>query len=316
MEITFTDPNIMYFLLGVPLLIAAYLYNIKYKKKAALRFSNFEAVSRVFKTSNIVSHNALAFSISLLIFVSLVLAASGSTLWYEGRSSKVDYVIAIDASASMTADDFSPNRLEAAKKAAKQFVDVLPRDARAAVISFSGTSFVEQQLTDDFDAVRETIGKMEISEIAGTDIAGALITATNLLISETRPKVIVLFTDGRSTVGVPIEIAMDYVNNAKIITYTIGMATAEGGKIAGTEAKSTIDEESLREVAYITGGKYYGVSSEKEFENVCSSIIKECAAILEKKKISIRLAPLLLSIILILLIFQWILSFTKYNNLP
>lgn len=311
MEITFNDPNNLYFLLGIPLLIAAYIYNVRYKKKAALKFSNFEAVSRVFKPAEVLTHNSLAFAVSLIIFVCLVLAASSATLWYNGQSSKVDFILAIDASASMTADDFTPNRLEEAKNSAKDFIDKLPSDARAAVISFSGTSFVEQQLTDSFNDVKNSIDKIEIKEISGTDISNAMITATNLVIAENRPKTMVLLTDGRSTVGVPIETAIDYAKNAHITVYTIGMGTEEGGKILGSEAKSMIDEKTLMDIAYATNGKYYLAGSKEDLNKAYAEISNE-----RKQYISIRLAPLLLSVILFLLIIQWIMSFTRYNNLP
>lgn len=311
MEITFSDPKNLYFLIGIPLLVVAYVYNIKYKKKAALKFSNFEAISKVFKPAKIITYNSLAFFVSVIIFVCLVLAASGATLWYAGKSTNVDFVLAIDASASMTADDFNPDRLASAKNAAIKFVDGLPKDANLAVLSFSGTSFVEQELNNDFEKAKESIKNIEIKEIGGTDIANALITSTNLMISSSRPKVIVLLTDGRSTVGVPLEIAIDYVKNAHIIVYTIGMGTDKGGKIVGSEVISSIDEQSLMEIAYGTEGKYYAAIDEIKLDKAYFEISNA-----RKQYISIRLAPLLLSIILFLLIIQWILSFTKYNSLP
>ena len=256
MEVIFTDPNNLYFLFGIPLLIAAYVYNLKYKKKAALKFSNFEAISRVFRPTKLLTHNMLAFSVSLLILIFLVLAASGTTLWYFGKSNNVDFVLAIDASASMTADDFSPNRLEVAKNAAKEFVDNMPRDARIAVVAFSGTTFVEQELTADFNKAKESIDKIDIKEVGGTDIGNALVTSTNLVLMETRPKTIILLTDGRSTVGVPVEKGIDYVNNAHITVYTIGIGTTKGGKFSGSEAISTIDEELLMKLAFNSNGQY------------------------------------------------------------
>ena len=311
MEITFSDPRALYFLLGIPVLLVAYVYNINYKKKTALKFSNFEAVYRVFKPAKIFSYNILAFFVSLVIFVCLVLAASGATVWYNGKTSNVDFVVAVDSSASMTADDFEPNRLEAAKDAASNFVEKLPRNAKAAVLSFSGTSFVELGLTNDFKKTKETIKAIEIKEIAGTDIANAVITSVNLLMPETRPKVIVLLTDGRSTVGVPLELAVDYARKNHVVVYAIGIGTIEGGKFAGSEAISTIDEEALKGLAEETNGVYHAARNKKELARVYDEISNE-----KKQYVNIRLAPLLLSVILFLLVVQWILSFTKYNSLP
>lgn len=311
MEISFTDPNNLYFLLGVPVLILAYVYNIKYKKKSALIFSNFEAISRVFKPGRRFASNTFAFFISLAIFVSLILAASGATLWYFGQSNDVDYVLAIDSSVSMTADDFEPNRLGAAKVAAESFVDQLSSDAKVAVLSFSGTSFIEHELTGDFGAIKESIKQIEVKDIAGTDVSNAMITSSNLMLLSDRPKAIILLTDGRSTVGVPVDYALEYMKEAKIVVHTIGVGTEEGGTFAGEDIKSTLDSESLTSIAEETEGAYYAVRNLDEIKDAYTEILSG-----KKEYIKIRLGPLLISVILVLLIFQWLLAFTKYNSLP
>jgi len=112
----------------------------------------------------------------------------------------------IDASGSMLADDYTPNRLEAAKKSAIEFVDSLNRGTKVGIISFAGTSFLLQSLTEDVFQVKEAINKISSIKAGGTAIGDSLVLAVNTFkISENlnKGKSIVLLTDGRNNVGKP-----------------------------------------------------------------------------------------------------------------
>ena len=118
------------------------------------KFANFEALSRVTGSMNL-SMNLPLLLLRFFTLLFLILALSGPIIWYMGKGGDFNFVIAIDSSGSMLADDFSPNRLEAAKGAASEFVDSVSKGSELALLSFSGTSLLKETLTDDFDKIKE-----------------------------------------------------------------------------------------------------------------------------------------------------------------
>src|SRR6056297_992390 len=136
MYIEFVRPEFLLFLLAIPLIVLIHFYSLKTSKKKAMKFANFEAIGRV-KGIDLFSKNIVILIISLLIVLFIGLAVSGITLHYRAESSSFSFVIAIDSSSSMEADDFSPNRLEVAKSTAINFIEKSPISTRIGIISFS-----------------------------------------------------------------------------------------------------------------------------------------------------------------------------------
>ena len=149
MIITFEDPIYLWMLWLLPLLILTHFYSIRYVKKRALRFANFEAMKRISGKKR-VSTNWLVMLLRASTIFFMTLAAAGAVFWYSGTASNATFVLAIDASGSMLADDFEPNRLEAAKQAALLFSDTVSLGAEIGVVSFSGVGQVEQKPTNNF----------------------------------------------------------------------------------------------------------------------------------------------------------------------
>lgn len=310
MEISFSNPGYLWLLLGVPLLIIAYIYNIKYKKRAALKFSNFEAISRVFETE-LLPHGTFQIIISLFVYTLLVLAATGTSIWYIGQSSEISYVLALDSSISMTAEDYKPSRLEAAKEAAITFVEELPVNTKVGVVSFSGASFVDERLSDSHFKIISTIEGINIREIGGTNLGEAIISSVNLLSVIEEPKSIILLTDGQDTVGMGVEEGIKYAKKNHIIVHTIGIGTEEGGVFGGIDVRSQLDEEILKIIAQETNGMYFRAEDKDQLKQAYSDISQSAM-----QKIEIKLSLLFLLSIIILLLFNWIMSFTKYCDLP
>ncbi len=314
MKIVFDNPNFLWFLLGIPLMILAHFYNWKFKKKQALMFSNFEAISRVFEPPKVPPY-PLQIGFRILIFIVLVFAAAGINLWYIGPSTDINFAIAIDTSSSMSSQDISPSRLGVAKETAIAFVDSLPINAKVATISFAGTSFVESTLTDNKNQVKESIAKMKLKPTGGTDLGEAIVSSANLLLDdkENKSKSIILITDGQSTVGLPLRDAIKYVQDHFITVNTIGIGTKEGGDILGKdELKVTqLDETTLKEIAQYTGGRYYEATAKEDFQNAYEEISQAVY-----QNIKIELTPYFISIVILLLIGSWLLTLTKYSNLP
>lgn len=310
MEITFLRPVYLTFLLSIPFFIIMHFLILRHVKRRALKFANFDVIEKA-TGGQIMHKNVTLLIIRLCALVLLIFSVAGTTLWYNTISSDSDYVIAIDSSSSMLADDFEPSRFEAAKAAAIDFVDRLPPRASVGLIGFAGTTSVELPMTSDRSTLKEKIREMEVQNTGGTDISSAIVTSSNLLISSELSKSIILITDGRSTSGEPVEYGIEYANNKRVSVFTIGMATEEGGQFARIEAISTIDEETLQQIASNTGGKYYYAYNSDTLNQAYSDI-----AVDSEKKVSFALQLPLMLAALFLLFLEWGLINTRYRTLP
>ena len=311
MALVFDIPFYLWFLFVIPLIFVLHAYSIKKIKKKALKFANFEAISRA-TGKRVYSKNFTLLVIRMLIVLFIVLAAAKTQVQYTGQSSDFDFVLAIDASSSMAAKDFFPSRLEIAKSEAINFINNIASKTNMGVVSFSGTSKIERQVTDDLAVVRSSIRGMEIKTTGGTDFGEAIQTSTNMLVQSNKAKVIILMTDGRNNVGVPISEAVNYATKNDVVVHTIGIATEEGGKIEGVEeAIFRLDEETLIAIALGTGGEYFRAADQDSlrlaYQNIASSTTR---------RITTDLSLIFLILALMLLILEWSLSNTKYRTLP
>jgi Ca-activated chloride channel family protein len=310
MEIIFKQPIYLWFLISIFLLILVHLFTLKYVRRRALKFANFEAIARV-TGKQILSQNVSLLAIRILTLILVVLALSGTTIQYVGQSSDFDFVLAIDSSSSMSSDDFNPNRLEAAKREAINFVNSLSAKTKVGIVSFSGISLIEQDLTDDLDMIKDSIKKIKISEVGGTDLGEAIVTSSNLLIKSDRAKVIILLTDGQSNVGIPVEEAIAYAFSYQIIIYPIGIATEKGGRIAGVETVSKINENTLNTIAFNTDGTYYRATDQQSLADAYKKVASST-----RESLTIDLTMLLMTLALLLLFVEWALVNTKYRTIP
>ncbi|MDW3191606.1 MAG: VWA domain-containing protein [Cytophagales bacterium] len=197
--------------------------------------------------------------------------------WSEG----IDIMLTIDISESMRIEDFKPNRLEAAKDVATNFVSGRFQD-RIGLVIFSGDAYSRAPLTTDYDLLHGYIGEIsfELIENSGTAIGSALAVSTNRLReSESKSKVLILLSDGDNTAGNidPITAAkLASAYNIKIYTIAIGR---EGKVPFGQDffgqtryVENTLDETNLREIAKIGNGKFYRVSDKQALEAVFNEI--------------------------------------------
>ena len=323
-EVTFTNPIYLWTLLLLPFIILTHIFTLSRIRSAALKFSNFEAIERVSKGEFLGkpykglfrNKNIFLLSIRLIVYTLLIFSVTGTTLWYIGTASDFDFVLAIDTSTSMLVDDFNETRLEAAKEAAIIFVDSLKGDSTIGLVSFASTVFVDKKLTSDKDKLKNIIDVLDIKESGGTNIGDTLITSANLLAIENpnkikKSKVIVLLTDGQSNIGTPVDTAIDYVKAREIIVHTVGIGTKEGGKLLGVNITLKLDEETLREIAEQTNGKYFKAESKDALKDIFIEI-----ASITKRRIALDISWILLIIALILLAMEWILTHTIYKTIP
>ena len=236
-------------------------------------------------------------------------------------SEGIDIVLTIDVSGSMMAADFSPNRLEAAKEKAKQFVEGRKGD-RIGVVVFSGESYSECPLTTDHRIVTRLIDEVTTGVVAdGTAIGMGLATAVNRLKeSEAKSKIVILLTDGVNNAGsIDPQTAAELAQNYGIVVYTIGVGqkgfapypVQTPGGVMYQQMPVEIDEELLQKMAEQTGGKYFRATSNQDLSEIYTEIDKmekskiESSAIMRKTE---WFRPFLAFGILLLLI-EWVLRY-------
>ena len=288
----FQDPWILSLLAVIPLYLA-YYFLFLVKRKGKIKSSTFHSTpnSRSFWL-----HLPLLFSMLAVALLILGLARPQmdveSENYIEEFAEGIDIVIAFDASSSMLATDFKPNRLEASKAVAQKFVESRKND-RIGLVVYEGESFTQCPLTTDQEVLLKLFDEVETGMIeGGTAIGMGLATAVNRLReSESTSKVIILLTDGVNTHGKihPVsaaEIALEF----GIRVYTIGVGT--NGKARSPVAidhmgnyvydyrEVEIDEDMLKNIAETTKGKYFRATDKNSLEEVYKEIDQ-----LEKDKI-------------------------------
>ncbi len=242
----------------------------------------------------------------------------------------IDIVLSVDVSTSMLAKDFSPNRLEAAKKEAMNFIDGRPHD-RIGLVVFSGESFTQCPLTVDHEILKTQLKQIKNGLMEdGTAIGMGLATAVQRLKeSESKSKVIILMTDGVNNKGlIDPSTASDIAIQYKARVYTVGIGTngkamtpvamTPGGELIFDYADVQIDEPLLRDIAKKTGGKYFRATDNKKLKDIYSQIDQ-----LEKTKILVsaferkteNFFPFAL-IAIVLLLFEFLMRYLIVKSIP
>lgn len=298
--------------MAIPALFVVHILSFKFTRLRALKFANFEILEKAVGVRKGVSKNYTLFFIRAFILLLLIMAAAGSVYWYYGRGSAFNYVIAIDASISMGANDYEPNRIEAAKEAALGFLDVLDAKADVGVVTFTGITFIKQKLTNNMIDIRSAIRGIGLEESGGTSLGDAMIASTNLFEDNKKANVIILITDGQQNVGLDPSLAIDYLNDNNVLVNTVGIGTKEGGEfIEGVRGVSKLDEDTLMYIAEATNGEYFWAPNVDELKNAFKKIAKA-----KRERLSMQLGPVFMAVAVTLLILEWGLMNTRYRMLP
>ncbi len=289
-NITFANPLAFYLLIIIPILIIYYIFKNK-KSQTAINISTFSGIEKTKPSLKVrLRHLPYIFRLIAIAFLIITLARpQSSTSNKQLKTEGVDIVLALDISGSMTAEDLQPNRLEAAKKTALEFIDNRIDD-RIGLVVFSGKSFTQCPVTIDHEVLKNLFTGLKTGMIEdGTAIGLGLATATDRLKdSKAISKVIILLTDGINNRGISPLTAADLAKTFNIRVYTIGIGTKGKAPIPiktpfGQQyiyEDVQIDEDMLTKIAESTNGKYFRATSNKSLEKVYEEINK-----LEKSKI-------------------------------
>jgi Ca-activated chloride channel family protein len=291
---SFAHPQMFYLLLVLIPLVAWYIFRQK-KFSASIQVSttrNLEDIPKTWK--HYLRHLLFAITVIVLSLLVVVLARPQSSENWENVSTEgIDIVMAIDVSTSMLARDLKPDRIEAAKDVATQFIAGRPYD-RIGLVVFSGESFTQCPLTTDHAVVTNLLRNTHTGVLEdGTAIGNGLATAVSRLKeSDAVSRVIILLTDGENNRGeIPPLTAAEIAKTFGIRVYTIGVGTIGtapypvetpfGIRIQDVLVK--IDEESLQSIADITGGKYFRATNNEKLKKIYEEIDA-----LEKSKIEVK----------------------------
>lgn len=294
----------------MPVILLVHFISLRKIERKAMLFANYKAMEKVFGRK-ILSKNYPLLVSRVLTLIFIIFAVSGTVLVYESMAADSDFVLAIDASASMLAQDYEPTRIAAAREAAKIFVDSVPDGTRAGVISFAGTSFVQHELTDDHDKVRAAIDGVDIELVGGTAIGEAIVSGTNMLVSSGKSRVIVLLTDGQNNIGVSVDEAIAYAKRFGVAVHTIGIGTEAGGTVMNTSIVVGLDSATLERISRETGGVFYRAESGAELDTAFSEIASE-----SRVETTMPLSSTLMLIALALFLVELVLVNSKYRTIP
>ena len=283
------SPFYLLLLILIPFLMLWYQKNGK-NNEAVFLISSKEFLSERIINSGRKKYILLK-SGQLLILILIIIGLSRPRLIdkiTETSVEVVDMILVLDISSSMLADDFQPNRLEAVKKTATNFINSRKSD-RIGIIVFAGESFIQCPLTVDKSVLKSLIDEINIvsKEYDGTAIGMAIANATNRLRkSSVKSKVMVLLSDGSNNSGeIDPRTAAELASQYDIKIYTIGAGTNQAfTRIPGRGLiKNEIDEETLKFIANKTGGKFFRATDIKALESIYNEI-----DVLERSEIEVK----------------------------
>ena len=292
--IRFAAPLFLYVLLVIPAMVAFYLIK-QQKVTASVRMPGLQPFAHTGTTfRHYLRHILFVLRVVAITLFIIVLARPQRTDRYQDVSTEgIDIVLTQDISGSMLARDFKPDRLEAAKNIATEFISGRPYD-RIGLVVFSGESFTQCPLTTDHAVLINLLREIQSGMIEdGTAIGMGLATAVNRIKdSKAKSKVIILLTDGVNNRGeIAPATAADIAKTFGIRVYTIGVGTQGMAPypvqtpygIQYQDMPVEIDEGILQEIAQTTGGKYFRATDNDKLTQVYKEIDK-----LEKSKIDVK----------------------------
>jgi Ca-activated chloride channel family protein len=308
----------LWLLLLLPLLVLAYLWLLKRRKKTAVAWSSLAVVKEAMGRQHLWRRHVPP-ALLLLALAALIVASARPTAVLTLPIVEQTVILAMDVSGSMRATDVEPNRLVASQNAAKAFIAELPNSVRVGVVSFAGTAAIVQPPTLSREDVSAAIDRFQLQRAtaigsgiilslaaifpdAGIDLSQ--VTGARLMpraLGDTKPEkdftpvepgsynsaVIVLLTDGQRTTGPDSMDAAKMAADRGVKVYTVGIGTKEGDTIGfeGWSMRVRLDEETLKQVASATRAEYFYAGNANDLKKVYQSLGSRLSA--QKKETEI-----------------------------
>jgi len=315
--LNFLWPDMLWLLIALPLLVLTYIWLLRRRKKAVLRYANLALVKQAMSKSAAWRRHVPPLLMLLALGV-LLLAGARPAAVISLPSQQETIVLAMDVSGSMRATDVHPDRITAAQEAAKTFVAELPRNVRVAVVSFAGTAAVVQAPTQSREDVYAAIDRFQLQR--GTATGSGIVLSLATLFPDAgidlaqitgqramppgpndKPKpeftpvqpgtyssaAIIMLTDGQRTTGPdPLEAAKMAADRG-VRVYTVGIGTKDGETIGfeGWSMRVRLDEDALKAVANITRADYFYAGTAEDLKKVYQGL--STRLVVEKKETEI-----------------------------
>ena len=284
-NIVFANPEFFWLLLLLPLMLLWYWFWNK-KSQANVTFSTTIAFKKTKSWSDALYH--LLFVLRMIAIALIVVALARPQTHSENAKTKItdgiDIVMAIDVSASMLSQDLKPNRFEALKKVASQFVKARPND-RIGLVIYAGESYTKTPVTTDKSIILNALSEITYGQIEdGTAIGMGLATAVNRLKeSKAKSRVIILLTDGVNNTGfIDPQTAAELAAEYGIKVYTVGIGTNgmalspyalnADGSIIYRMQQVDIDEPLMKKIAQVTKGRYFRATNNQKLQQIYDEI--------------------------------------------
>ena len=284
-NIIFANPEFFWLLLLLPLMLLWYWFWNK-KSQANVTFSTTIAFKKTKSWSDALYH--LLFVLRMIAIALIVVALARPQTHSENAKTKItdgiDIVMAIDVSASMLSQDLKPNRFEALKKVASQFVKDRPND-RIGLVIYAGESYTKTPVTTDKSIILNALSEITYGQIEdGTAIGMGLATAVNRLKeSKAKSRVIILLTDGVNNTGfIDPQTAAELAAEYGIKVYTVGIGTNgmalspyalnADGSIIYRMQQVDIDEPLMKKIAQVTNGRYFRATNNQKLQQIYDEI--------------------------------------------
>jgi Ca-activated chloride channel family protein len=346
--LTFMWPQFLWLLLAVPLLVAAYVWLLRRKKKVMLRYASLSIVKEAMGTTQSIRRHIPPL-LFLVAIAAMLMAASRPFAVITLPSQQETIILAMDVSGSMRATDVKPNRLVASQNAAKAFLSQLPRNVRVGIVAFAGTAQVVQPPTlsredlvvaiDKFQMQRATaigsaivVSLAELFPDAGIDLSAMTYgngRPRGIPIDQAPKKekkdfvpvapgsygsaAIILLTDGQRTTGVDTMEAAKMAADRGVRVYTVGVGTVDGETIGfeGWSMRVRLDEATLKAVATSTQAEYFYAGTAENLQKVYEKLSSRLTV--EKKETEI--SGLLALVAAVLAIVSASLSLLWFNRI-
>ncbi len=293
-NLQFAYPQAIYLLLLIPVMVGWYIFR-QLKTTPTIQVSGIQPFTgSPVSWKNYLRH--LPFVLRQAVFCLLIVVVArpqSSDSWENVTTEGIDIILTVDISGSMLAEDFKPNRLEASKAVATEFIAGRPDD-RMGLVVFSGESFTQCPLTTDHAVLMNLFQGIQSGIIEdGTAIGLGLATSVSRLKdSDARSKVIIMLTDGMNNRGeiAPVT-AAEIAKTFGIRVYTVGVGSLGTAPypfrtpfgIQYQNVKVEIDEAVLQEIAGMTGGKYFRATNNQKLKEIYQEIDK-----MEKSRIDVK----------------------------
>lgn len=321
---TFLAPTMLYLLWVIPILLLAYILAQRRRQKYALRYASLSLVKEAMGRGPGIRRHIppMLFIIGL---TAMIVALARPFAYIITMTQQGTVILTIDVSGSMRADDLKPNRMEAAKEAARIFVSKQPDTVRIGIVSFSGSATIVQPPTTDRDAILAAIDRLQTQR--ATAIGSGILVSLEAIFENpptpstdggpafgrftptpaTRlggptptpkvtavprgqyvPAIVVLMSDGQSNTGpAPLDV-VDQATKRGVRVYTVGVGSADGVVLnfGGRSIRSRLDEATLKAIAEKTDAEYFNAQNEKDLKAIYETLGTEIVFKPEKTEVT------------------------------